>query len=138
MYIPYSQDRQNRLLDPAKQAGGPRSMTAKHCLGLILTLHRNRGAAFLLCMLLRIKSSVCSIFLRFGCRILLRARKKHPISTVIMPPGQEISEYQREFSSKYPRLRSVLCVDDGLKLYLEQYVDYAIQNMLFNGWKDDH
>lgn len=55
-----------------------------------------------------------------------------------MLSGEEIQAFQASFSSKYSTLAQVYAVADGLKIYLDQSGDCVIQNMFYNGWKQDH
>lgn len=137
-HTPYSSDEQIRILSAFNQSGRPRSLSAAHCLGLVLTWNRTRGAEFVLCMLFGITRSVCSLFLRFGRRILLKALKRDPLARIRMPTEDELVELKGSIAAKYSMLHDVYCVADGLKLYLEQAGDDVIQNMFYNGWTHDH
>ena len=137
-YTPYSKDGSIKILPIARQGGRPRSMTAEQCLGLVLAWHRTRGAEYVLCLMFGITGSVCSLFLRFGRRILLKALRRDPLARIKMPNANEVNSYQTAFKEKYSMLKDVYCVADGLKLYLEQAGNYVIQNMFYNGWTHDH
>lgn len=137
-FTPYSSDGNIRPLHSTVSLGRPRSMSAAHCLGLILTWHRTRGAEFVLCLMFGITGSVCSVFLRFGRRILLKVLKENAMARITMPTATDVERFQTAFRTKYSMLKDVYCVADGLKLYLEQSGDYIIQNMFYNGWKHDH
>lgn len=91
-----------------------------------------------LCLLFGITSSVCSLFLRFGRRIIIKVLAQELDAMVRMPTALETVEYKRAFYNKYSMLKDVYAVADGLKLYLEQSGDTVIQNIFYNGWKHDH
>lgn len=137
-FTPYSSDGSIKLLSCDGKGGRPRSMSAEQCLGLVFTWHRTRGAEFVLCMMFGITGSVCSMFLRFSRRLLLKVLKNESLAAVRMPTSSETQGYQEAFRSKYSMLKDVYCVADGLKLHLEQSGDYIIQNMFYNGWTHDH
>ena len=91
-----------------------------------------------LSMLFSVSGSVCSLFIRFGRRILLHVLKANEHARIRMPNDSEISEFQEAVYAKYTLLGSVYAVADGLRLYLEQAGDAVIQNMFYNGWTHDH
>lgn len=138
-YSPYSHDGAIRRL-PIRviRRGRPRSMSAAQCLGLVLSWGRTRGSEMVLCMLFGVTGSVCSLFLRFGRRVLLRVLSKDEKAAVKMPTDIEVQQFKQALSTKYSMLSDVYCLADGLKLYLEQSGDAIIQNMFHNGWKHDH
>lgn len=138
-YSPYSRNGRIRLLpDRLVKRGRPRSMTSAHCLGLVLTWGRSRGSEFVISLLFGITGSVCSLFLRFGRRVLMKVLKNDPNAEVRMPSGPELEGLKLAISGKYSLLQNVFCVADGLKLHLEQSGDSVIQNMFYNGWTHDH
>jgi hypothetical protein len=57
---------------------------------------------------------------------------------VKMPTDLDIVQLQDAVVKKYPSLDDAYCVCDGLKLYLQQSGNNAIQNMFYNGWQHDH
>lgn len=136
MFTPYSEDGSIRRIETSR--GRPRSLRAVDCLALSLAWSRTRGSTSVLCMLFGITQSVCSMFLRFGRRILLRVLSNHDDAVIRLPTEQEIEGFKHAISSKYSTLTDVALVADGLKLYLQQSGDSVIQNMFFNGWTHDH
>ena len=60
-----------------------------------------------LSMILGITSSVCSILLRFGRRILRRVLKSNPMESISMPTAQETQQYKDYISEKYSLLEDV-------------------------------
>lgn len=119
-------------------SGRPRSMSATQSLALCLAWFRTRGSTFTLCMLFGITSSVCSLFLRFSRRVLLRTLQRDRRSVVKLPSQAELRTYQNLISERHSALGDVFAVADGLKLYLEQAGDTVIQEMFYNGWTHDH
>jgi hypothetical protein len=65
-------------------------------------------------MLFGITQSVCSKFLRFGRRILLRVLSNHEDAVIRLPIEQEIEGFKHAISSKYSTLTDVALVADGL------------------------
>lgn len=118
--------------------GRPRSLDAAQCLGLVLAWSRTRGSEFILCMMFGITASVCSLFIRFGRRILIRVLVADRQAAIRIPSTTDIRRYQDAIHRKYNHLHDVFGVMDGLKLYLQQSGHYIMQNMFYNGWKHDH
>lgn len=117
--------------------GRARPLAAEHCLGLLQTWHRTRGSMWVLCTMFGITNTVCSLFIRFGRRLLLRVLAENEEAKVRMPKNEEMVQFKTAFSSKYPALRAVYGVADGLKLHLEQSGDCVIQNMVYKAWTHD-
>jgi len=83
LYSPYSESGMvRRLRLPARR---PRSLNALQCLGLVLAWGRTRGSIMVLCMLFGTTASVCSVFLRFGRRLLIRALRDDAYGAVKLP-----------------------------------------------------
>ena len=59
-----------------------------------------RGAEFVLCLFFGITGSVCSLFLRFGRRILLKALANHPLAAIRMPSHDDVMQYQQAFKAR--------------------------------------
>lgn len=77
--------------------------------------------------------SVCTLFLRFGIRILLRVLASDGFVQGAMPSTQEIRKVKGTFSAKYHTLKDVYDVADGLELVLEQCGHFVIENMFYHG-----
>jgi len=138
-YSPYSSNGYLRLIPTRpKKKGRPQSMTSVQCLALTLTWYRTRGSTMVLCALFGITASVCSLFLRFGRRLLIRVLVKTDEACIRMPTDAEIQSYNAAISAKYSLLPDVYAVADGLKLYLQQSSNAMIQNIFYNGWTHDH
>lgn len=138
-YSPYSSDGCIRQLRHDSHVGGrPRSMTAEMSLALSLAWTRTRGSEYVLCMLFGITHSICSLFLRFSRRILLKVLAGDVHAAVRVPTRTEVSSFQQAVSAKYPALHDVFAVADGLKLHLEQTSDPVLQNAFYNGWTHGH
>jgi len=88
-----------------------------------------RGSNMVLCMMFGITASVCSLFLRFGRRLMLRALQHDAKAAVRIPTGKEVHTLQEAFAAKYSFLGDVYAVTDGLKIYLEKSGHCVIQNM---------
>lgn len=91
-----------------------------------------------LCIMFGITASVCSLFLRFGRRLLVECLSHDARAAIRMPSDEDILLFQQSFAEKYSLLQDVFAVADGLKVYLEQAGDTVVQNMFYNGWKHDH
>lgn len=91
-------------------------MSATQCLALVLSLGRTRGSEIVLCYLLGITASVCSVFIRFGRRLLLRVLARDSRSRVEMPSLSELPSLKSSIHERYSMLEDVYCVADGLKL----------------------
>ncbi len=129
-YTPYSPDGRIVRMRLSAGRGRPRSMTASHCLGMALTWIRSRGSEHMLSLVFSVTGSVCSLFLRFARRILIRILCSDP-RALRLPTDAEVEEFQGVFETKHPNLRDVYCVADGLKLMLEQCADVTIQNRYY-------
>lgn len=58
---------------------------------------------------------------------------------VRMPSNEEVEEIPKKvILEKNSMLHDVYCVSDGLKIYIEQAGDFAIQTMFHNGCTHDH
>eukprot|EP00171_Calliarthron_tuberculosum_P003036 IDg3036t1 len=137
-YSPYSSSGHIRRLPNNSIGGRPRSMTALQCLALSLAWMRSRGAEHYLSLIFGVTGSVCSLFIRFGRRILVRVLANDTRAQICMPTDNEVDEFKMAFERKYEHLQNVYCVADGLKLLLEQSGDVTIQNRYYNGWQHDH
>jgi len=123
---------------PGNGPGRPRSMDAETCLGLYLMWLRSRGPEYFLCITFGITGSVCSLFIRFARRIMIKILHRNPLAMVAMPADGEVANLKLAFNARHPALSDVYCIADGLKLLIEQSGDVIIQNRFYNGWKHDH
>ena len=121
-----------------KRAGRQRLLDATSCLGLVLTWLRSRGGNRFLCFMYAILPSSCSIWLQYGKRVLLKVLHNVEAAKVKLPTDDEVAEYIRMVSEKYPSLNDCWGAMDGLKVGLEAAGDEATQNRFYNGWKCDH
>lgn len=138
-YSPYSDEGNIRIIkQTSTRQGKPRSLTSQQCLAITLTWYRTRGSVMVLCIIFGVSASVCSLFLRFGRRLLLEVLQSDVNAGVKMPTDEEIGMFQESFLAKYSSLGEIYAVADGLKLYLQQSGDVIIQNMFYNGWTHDH
>ena len=71
-------------------------------------------------------------------RILVAILKADPKSEVRMPDATKIALFKEAIAAKHSLLVDCYCMVDGLKLYLQQAGDSAIQSHFYNGWKHDH
>lgn len=118
-YTPHSPDGYIRLLKKDKK-GRPRSMNAEKALGLALSWFRTRGSLMGLCMMFGVTASVCSLFIRFSHKILLKILENHDLSKVKMPFQNLFTEFNSSIIQEYPLLENVYCFMDGVKFELEK------------------
>lgn len=90
-----------------------------------------------LSLIFGINPSVCSLFLRYGRRILLEIFKRDAFAAVRLPTDDEIMRFQDVFKDKHSLLVDMFAAVDGFKVYLEQSKGTVIQNMFYNAWKHD-
>jgi hypothetical protein len=138
IYESYSLHNSKKIHPVNKKYGRPRLLSGVSCLGLVLTWTRSRGPNRLLCFLFGILPASCSVWLRFGKRVLVRVLKGVSEARVEMPTPQEVAEFQTLIGVKYPACNNVWAAMDGLKVLLEAAGDPEKQNMFYNGWKCDH
>jgi len=105
-FTPYSSEGRIRPLNPNSSRGRKRSMNALQCLGLCLAWTRSRGSINSLCMIFGITNSVCSLFLRFGRRILVRFLANDTRSEIKMPYIAEIEEFKKAIEKKHNLLKA--------------------------------
>ena len=142
-YTPYYGDGNGKFLTKTAQSRGrPRQVTPTVALGLVLAWTRTRGSSMVLQLIFGVTSSLLSMWLRFGRRILVRILQNHPKARVQMPNGNEIESFKTAINGKYPSLTNVWASMDGLKLYLQQAGTKDgrgdVQNRFYNGWTHDH
>lgn len=80
-------------------------------------------------MLFGITSSVCSLFIRYGRRLVLQGLSRDVNDAVRLHCDTEIVDYKASISSTHSMLTDVYEVANGLKIYLEQSGDTIIKNM---------
>ncbi|POM81692.1 Hypothetical protein PHPALM_304 [Phytophthora palmivora] len=122
---------------PEIRRGHPRSMNADQCLTLELSWGRSEGTTSFLSLAFNVITSVMSLFLRFGRRLLVKLLKADSKVQVMLPTPTDVKELQDAINVKYPLLSFLYAVMDGLKLCLEASSRSEIQNMFYNGWTHD-
>ena len=133
-HTPYSESGAiKRLPSAEKKTGRPRSLSARNCLGLVLSWGRARGSGMISSLLFGISGSACSFFILFGRRMLDKVLSKDKNAAVRMSTEDEIPVLQNAVQAKYSILSNVYAMADGLKLYLEKAGHCRIQNMFYNG-----
>lgn len=91
-----------------------------------------------LCMLFGITNSICSTYIRFSRRLLVKVLSKDLNVKVKMPTEAEVVLFKLKIGQKYSALTDVYAVEDGVKLMLEQSGDVHIQERYYNGWTHGH
>jgi len=88
-----------------------------------------------LSLLFGITSTVLSLYLKFGRRLLLKILKSEPGAKVQMPSLEEIDFFKSLIHEMYPNLPDVCCVMDGVNCC---WKSYHIHECFYNGWQHDH
>ena len=84
-------------------------------------------------MLYRVTSSVGSLVVRLGRRILRQALRSSNLALVTLPTIEELELFKNAFSARQTLLKNSFCVADGVKLGLEQFRNALVQNDFYNG-----
>ena len=121
-----------------KKGGRNRLLSPAACLGLVLTWLRSRGGNKFLCFMFGIIPSSCSIWLRYGKRVLIKVLRNVDAAKVKMPSDDDVTTYVNMIQDKYPALTNCWGAMDGLKIGLEAAGDKQTQSRFYNGWKCDH
>ena len=79
-----------------------------------------------------------SMYLRFGCRIMVEVFSKDALAQIRIPSRNEIKSYQEAIGERHPNIGDVWATMDGLKLHLQQSGNDEIQEQFYNGWTHDH
>jgi len=80
----------------------------------------------------------CGDWLRFGKRVLVHVLCKRDDAMVRLPDGPKVVQYKAAVERKYPVLKNVAFVGDGLKILLQKAGDPTTQEAFYNGWKSGH
>lgn len=137
-YTPYSTDGFMKILGQKRLARGrSRTLDAMRCLRLPLAWHRTRGSTFVLNVMFAVTESVCRHLILFSRCFLTNISSTDKNAVTSMPTEEDFEQYKAIICTKYPSLSSLYGTADGLKLYLEEYWDGIVQNMVYNGWKSD-
>lgn len=75
---------------------------------------------------------VCSIYVRFGRRLLLKALSDFDGAVIKMPESAEICMCQKAVQKRHPQFYGLYAVLDGMKLRLEQAGYEIEQNRHYN------
>ena len=140
-YTPYSD---NGKIVPLKKrkvrSGRPRMLSSEAVLGLVLMYNRTSCQEFILCQLwFGLTATPLGLWLKFGRMVLVKILRSHRYGRIDRNQSNEkIQEYKDAISDKYPHLKDVYCVADGVKLLLESTDNDLVQSMLYNGWTHDH
>ena len=121
-----------------KKGGRNHLLSPTACLGLVLTWLQSRGGNKFLCFMFGIIPSSCSIWLRYGKRVLIKVLRNVDAAKVKMPSDDDVTTYVDMIQDKYPALKNCWGAMDGLKIGLEAAGDEQTQSRFYNGWKCDH
>ena len=140
-HSPYSTEIDNgriRTMEKTERRGRARKMSAHACLGMVLFWTRTTCYNWTIATYFGIVASSCSLWLRHGRRILLAVLRKTKEAEICMPDEEKLQQYKQAISDKYPALKHVSYVADGLKILIQRAGDFRKQNKFYNGWKSDH
>ena len=62
----------------------------------------------------------------------------HRDAIVCLPDATNVAKYKEAIARKYPVLKDVAFVGDGLKILLQKAGDQTTQEAFYNGWKAGH
>lgn len=128
-----------RSIDPSKNKGGrPRMMSCHACLGMVLFWTRTTCCYWTIAQYFGMTASPCDLWLRFGKRVLLHILSKREDAQICMPSAEKANQYKQAISAKYPSLKNVGLVGDGVKILIQKSGNNKKQNSYYNGWKSDH
>jgi hypothetical protein len=130
--------RQIELKEDPKKGGQPRVMRPEDCLGLVLVWTWTRGSMTALQLIFGLSYANLCVYLRFGCRIIIKVFRDDPLARIGIPSEEKIHEYMQAVAERYPRLPDVWSTMDGLKLYLQQSGKSDVQERFYNGWTHNH
>jgi DDE superfamily endonuclease len=142
-YSPWTGDRDGRTykeidIYKSKGRGRKRLINASASLGLVLAWFRFRGAEWVLQGWFGFTGTHTNVWLRFGCRMLLKALLPHPEARVEFPSDERIAILQDIIRQRHEALSDVYCTMDGLKLFFQSCDELEEQGMYYNGWQHDH
>ena len=141
IYLNYTPNSRTGLIErKMAHRGRPRHLDAAACLGLTLFWTRSQGAEYSLAMHFGITATPCSVWIRFGRRILVQILRNKREASVSIPTEAEICSFVEAIGRRHPLLwiEMVMGAMDGLKLYVEASGDEAVQSRFYNGWTHDH
>jgi hypothetical protein len=122
----------------SKRRGRKRLIDPAASLGLVLPWFRFRGAEWILQGWLGFTGTHTNVWLRFGCRMLLKALLNHLEARVEFPSDKRIEQLKAIIRQRCKALDNDYCTMDGLKLFFESCDELKEQGMYYNGWQHDH
>lgn len=137
-HTPYSDDGSIRCTNETERRGRPRKISSHACLGLVLMWSRTTCQYWVLSGSFGLVGTCCGLWLRFGKRILLTVLSSRPDSQVKLPTAEKVNCYREAIENRYPMLKNVASVGDGLKILLQKAGDDQTQEAFYNGWKSGH
>lgn len=127
-----------KLEDRGLKGGRKRIIRPHSCLGLVLAWYRFRGSEYILQGWFGFTGSHANVWLKFGRRMLFKALKDVELARPEWPDHPTINSLKAIVVAKYPALKDVYCVADGLKQAFEACADLDEQSMYYNGWTHGH
>jgi hypothetical protein len=118
--------------------GRKRIITSDACLALLLVYSRTTVPNFMLSVLFGLSGTAVSLYIRFARLIVIHLLQNHPLAKITLPTNEEVAEYKLAIAAKYPLLKNVYCVADGLKISIQAAGQQHVQRRFYNGWQKDH
>lgn len=137
-HTPYSDDGRIRKLDPNERRGRRRVIRSETCLALTLLWCRTTCQYWILSTTFGLVGTSCGDWLRFGKRVVVHLLSSRLDSVVCLPDATKVAQYKEAIERKYPVLKDVAFVGDGLKILLQKAGDQMTQEAFYNGWKSGH
>ena len=137
-HSPYSDNGRIRKLDSKESRGRRRVIRSETCLALTLLWCRTTCQYWILSTTFGLVGTSCGDWLRFGKRVLVHVLCKRDDAMVRLPDGPKVVQYKAAVERKYPVLKNVAFVGDGLKILLQKAGDPTTQEAFYNGWKSGH
>ena len=141
VYLNYTPNPRTGMVErKTSRRGRPRLLDAAACLGLALFWTRSQGAEYGLAMHFGITATPCSVWIRFGRRIIVEILRGKEEAAVSIPTEEQVWAYVDAIGRRHPPLlpECVMGAMDGLKLYVEASCDEDTQSRFYNGWTHDH
>eukprot|EP00977_Amphora_coffeiformis_P012498 scaffold3079_cov174-Amphora_coffeaeformis.AAC.9 len=137
-YTPYSNDGRIRKLNPSKRRGRRHVIRSETCLAVVLLWCRTTCQYWVLSTSFGLVGTSCGDWLRFGKRVIVHVLSKREDSVVRLPSAEKVSRYKEAIERKYPVLKDVAFVGDGLNILLQKAGDQTMQEVFYNGWKSGY
>ena len=137
-FTPYSSDGTIVEVNPKEGRGRPRKITSHACLGLALMWTRTACQYWVLGQSFGLVATSVDLWLNFAKQILVHILKDREDSRIKLPIQEKVVQYKEAITTRYPALKNVAFVGDGVKILLQKAGDEKTQEAFYNGWKSGH